>query len=201
MSTQKNSYVAIFLLAENFMTGISKAMILATLLLASATSFAWWQSGQTVASPYECTQVALEDVDKSLLTKEERIALLDESLTASIDSYSTCVSSAAQAMSGGGSGQGEGTSGQDAQENNDNTNSVNNASSANQMPEEIRAQQTQQRSDDTRGAPTSKTPRGIIPPKDNDKIICKLLFQEIATTQDADMLKGLKQQYQNYQCG
>jgi hypothetical protein len=52
-----------------------------------------------------------------------------------------------------------------------------------------------------KGTGSTSAPRGIIPPKDNDKIICKLLFQEINKTQDPDMIKGLTQQYSNYKCG
>ena len=58
---------------------------------------------------YECTQVAIEDIDPTLLTKEERIALLDGSLKDSIDQYSTCVSTVQQNMSASAGGSGGGS--------------------------------------------------------------------------------------------
>jgi hypothetical protein len=178
------------------------------MLITASTSYAWLQEGQqSVTSAYECTQVSLEDVDSALLTKQERIALLDDSLTDSIDSYSSCVSSAAQNMSGGGSGQGAGggQSGSEeanAQQNLDDLENIEGTQSSQQkdpidLPQEI--PETAQIP--TKGIGSNPATRGIIPPKNNDKIICKLLFQEITKTQDPDMLKGLKQQYSNYKCG
>ncbi|MGB3727232.1 MAG: hypothetical protein WA981_15890 [Glaciecola sp.] len=145
--------------------------------------------------PYDCTNVALDDIDKSLLTREERIALLDNSLQESIDSYSTCVASATQNNAGGGN-NGGGTRG-DA----DGATSIgegaanNNGVSENETPEAAPAPKIE--------TPTNNRPptqREVVPPKDNDKIICKLLFQEIESTTDPDMLKGLTEQYANYKC-
>lgn len=178
------------------------------MLATASTSYAWLQDNAT--SAYECTQVALDDIDSALLTKQERIALLDDSLTESIDSYSSCVSSAAQSMSGGGSGQGSsaGESGQGgAQSANGQQNSddLENADDSQSSEQEDLTDLSQEMPESTqvpiKGNGTTSAPRGIIPPKDNDKIICKLLFQEITKTQDPDMLKGLKQQYTNYKCG
>jgi hypothetical protein len=115
-------------------------------------------------------------------------------------------------MSGGGSGQngqgggqsgtgdqsGDGTTGQ-VSENSAGEGSTSGLEGNEQTGAEALTQKGQV--SEITGSPSSKTPRGIIAPKDNDKIICKLLFQEITKTQDADMLKGLKEQYQNYQCG
>jgi hypothetical protein len=193
--------------------------ILALMLLAVApATVALWQQTQAYeTSAYECTQVSLDKVDQALLTREERIALLDNTLTSSIDSYSSCVSSVAQNMSGGGSGQGSdldsAQSGASNQPNGD-------QATGNRLsltPEKAIAgleggEQVQNKEsaippniNQVPNTPSSNgatsAPRGIIAPKDNDKIICKLLFQEITKVQDADMLKGLEQQYRNYQCG
>jgi hypothetical protein len=165
-----------------------------------------------VTSAYECTQVAINDIDETLLTKEERIALLDESLTTSIDSYSRCVSLAAQTMSGGGLGQ-QSAAGSGAGDNLENGNSgqagantttettIDSDVEQTQNEDNIPPSNNNQVSGDTTGTGVTPSPRGIIAPADNDKIICKLLYQEITNTQDADMLKGLKQQYRNYKCG
>jgi len=182
------------------------------MLVSSSMGYAWLQEDQSnVTSAYECTQVAIEDIDSALLTKKERIALLDDSLIESIDSYSSCVSSAAQNMSGGGSGQSEGGSsgnGQSGSQSNSGDQNVDKLE--NVIGEQTALQQEQselpQEMPETAQTPikgngSTSAPRGIIPPKNNDKIICKLLFQEITKTQDPDMLKGLKQQYTNYKCG
>lgn len=164
---------------------------------------------QTTTSAYECTQVALDDIDPALLTKEERIALLDKSLHDSINSYSTCVASAQQAASGGGNGKGKGKAGgaagggqqgQQASNTADPNNSQQQSTTTDQQVNDNSVQSSSQQSQQgPRGS--SPTNRGVIPPKDNDKVICKLLFQEIQKTTDAGMLEGLKQQYANYKCG
>ncbi|MFT6267529.1 MAG: hypothetical protein ACJAVV_000327 [Alphaproteobacteria bacterium] len=190
-----------------------KSVIAIAVFAFTSATFAMWQEPQTAAtSAYECTQVALNDVDEALLTKEERIALLDESLTASIDSYSTCVSSAAQSMSGGGSGKGGGAGSDEENGVSGAQEGVNSSEESTQPNESGDFDQSQnqddvippnsnQAPDNISGKSSTSAPRGIIPPANNDKIICKLLYQEITKTQDADMLKGLKQQYRNYKCG
>lgn len=159
----------------------------------------------SVSSTYECTQVAIDDIDDGTLTKQERIALLEDSLTESIDSFSSCVSTATNVMSNGGAGQGEsegeGEQGA-AQSAGSAENLVDKTSESSNKP--LDSSESTQQIDETIPASSngsSPAPRGIIPPKDNDRIICKLLFQEITNTQDPDMLKGLKQQYSNYKCG
>jgi hypothetical protein len=193
--------------------GVKKLSMLvcSAIFLTSSFSFAWQQEAQqSTTSAYECTQVALDDVDSGLLTKQERIALLDNSLSESIDSYSSCVSSVTQNMSGGGSGQGS--------EALDNGQGQLQSTNSQQLGDELEMEGGQpgntSKEQDTlpeempetspvpiKGTGSTSAPRGIIPPKDNDKIICKLLFQEINKTQDPDMIKGLTQQYSNYKCG
>ncbi len=148
---------------------------------------------------YECTQVGLDEIDPALLTKEERIALLEGKLSDSINSFSMCVSQAQSAMSGGGNGQGaefgQLGAGEDATEPQNNLGSV--ESELDQISEEIASSNKA----DTGEVGNTPTTRGIIPPKNNDKIICKLLFQEITKTTDLGLLEGLKEQYANYKCG
>ncbi len=171
-------------------------------------SDAAWQAPQdTSPSAYECTQVTLDDIDTALLTKEERVALLEESLSKSIDSYSTCVSSVTQAMasaqeaSGGAVGQGNATDAGGMGDTRNNNESGNMALANQSQSEGAQSQQQIPVANMPPSAQSTASIRGIIAPKDNDKIICKLLFQEITKTQDPDMLKGLKEQYSNYKCG
>lgn len=185
---------------------IANSLTLAGIVLFSSASYASWQDEQASnVSVYECTQVALDNVDAMLLTKEERVALLDQSLTKSIDGYSSCVSTVTQNSSGGGGGgQGGGASNNEGKEGKESEEGVQNESQSEQdeLEQTDEDKQTSQELREKRNAAkTTTAPRGIIAPKDNDKIICKLLFQEISNVQDADMLKGLKQQYANYQCG
>lgn len=149
---------------------------------------------------YECTQVSLEQIDPALLTKEERVALLDGSLKDSIDNYSTCVSAVQQNMSGGGSGSGgseggTGTQGKDTASS-DSTTPSDEGLTTKAPPNEQGFSQPS-----TPNKTITQAQRGVIPPQDNDKIICKLLFKEINSIDDPDMLKGLKEQYTNYKCG
>lgn len=168
------------------------------LLLTSANA----QEGQNLpqASAYECTQVALEDIDPALLTKQERIALLDGSLSESIDSYSTCVGAVQQNMGNGaglggeGDGGGSGAGGGDSANADELPTETNNQGAPNQTPPPPIVDATKQEN-------ITQTQRQVIAPKDNDKIICKLLFQEIQKVNDPDMLAGLKEQYSNYKCG
>jgi hypothetical protein len=204
MNKQIKSYVG----KDNLScVSFSALAILALTFACEAYSQSGAKSPPSVESAYECTQVSLDDIDESMLTKQERIALLDKSLSASIDSYSTCVSSVVQNMSGGGTGGGGGLDGsgtgnianQDvgqtgAMSQNDS------ATSSGQDQNGVISPTGKQLPENISGTPTSAATRGIIPPKDNDKIICKLLFQEISKTQDPDMLESLKAQYSNYQC-
>lgn len=174
--------------------------VVASQQAASAQASATQASQPTNA--YECTQVAIEDIDPNLLTKEERIALLDGSLQDSIDQYSTCVSTVQQNMSGGGAaggGGGEGSQGDDEGK------MASEGDSDSPQAQEMDEENTAANSEVTEPMPPAKSispaQRGVIPPKDNDKIICKLLFNEIKSINDPDMLKGLKEQYETYKCG
>jgi hypothetical protein len=161
------------------------------------------QASEYPVSSYECTQVTISDIDESLLTTEEKIARLDNSLSESIDSYTSCVNAVQKAMSGGGSGSGSGSGGgageQEAQ-----------SSGAGFSGEESENSQTNEQgrvsnqAGSVPAAPTQTPPtevkRGVVAPKDNDSIICKLLYDEIQNADPAS-LAGLEKQYQDYKCG
>ncbi|MFW8591912.1 hypothetical protein ACOI22_13975 [Glaciecola sp. 2405UD65-10] len=151
---------------------------------------------QEAPSVQDCSTVALDDVDPNSLTREERIAMLEGSLRQSIDEYSTCINEVSAEMAGGGNGGYEGggagsSAGDGAQASTGNTSESSESATSNSQSNSEHAIQV------------NSTPvnAGVIPPKDNDKIICKLLFQEINSTQDTAMLEGLKEQYRNYKCG
>lgn len=162
------------------------------------------QADRSVKNAYDCTQVGIDEIDPALLTKEERIALLDKNLDKSMDSFSHCVSVAQSQMTGGGSGGGKGDIGINGSDQWGNGTSVDAPSqnSDEKLAEReitIENQQDMTKVTDVKG--TTPTVRGVIPPKNNDKVICKLLYQEIVKTTDPKMLGGLKQQYANYKCG
>jgi len=147
-------------------------------------------------SAYDCTQVSLEAVDDELLTADERIRLLDKSLTRSIDNYSACIDNVQQQISNKSSNLGLGDGIQGTKKN---------------TPEQLAAT-TEQTLNTHNSRPIERifenthiqtTPplRSIVPPADNDQVICNILFEEIAKTTDVEMLKGLKKQYTNYKCG
>jgi hypothetical protein len=150
-----------------------------------------------VSSAYECTQVTLDDANSELLTKEERLALLDQSLSDSINSYTSCVNTVQDAMSGGGSGSGQGGTSGSGSASASGQQSQTNESSGSESP-----QQSQAGSEPTETSNTQQNPveRGVVAPKDNDSIICKLLFDEIQKSSGASRT-GLEKQYKDYMCG
>ena len=164
-----------------------------SLLVSSFGAQAFFQEAPSVQ---DCSTVALDDIDPNSLTREERIAMLEGSLRQSIDEYSTCINEVSAEMAGGGNGGYEGggagsSAGDGAQASTGNTSESSESATSNSQSNSEHAIQV------------NSTPvnAGVIPPKDNDKIICKLLFQEINSTQDTAMLQGLKEQYKNYKCG
>ncbi len=163
---------------------------------------------------YNCTVVSLQDHEAELLTKEEKIALLEGTLYESIDKYSSCVNqvsaNANTGSTGNGGGSGAGSTGQGDLNGEGASENVEQGGQATDGSENKSQSQNGVISDESINSSVPKLPpsesvtpakRGVIAPKDNDKIICKLLFQEIQTTKDTVMLKGLKEQYANYQCG
>jgi hypothetical protein len=168
---------------------------------ASWLSFAQQTNTSTkVSSSYECTQVSLDDIDTELLTKEERLALMDASLSQSIDSYSSCVNTVQTAMTGGGGGgggaAGQGSSGEGPSQ----SGSAQTPDSENAQSEP--AQSVNMGSEVVNQQSNSQTPvnREVVAPKDNDSIICKLLFDEIQKS-SGTARTGLEKQYKDYMCG
>lgn len=213
------------------MASFSMILCVLVVLLVLSLSQAFAQSlDDREVSAYECTQVSLDDIDESLLTREEKIARLDGALSDSINSYMSCVSSVQAEMSGGGGGAngnggGNSSTDGDGSANNDSaangaTNGTANDGATNDGQNALNeqgGQGNQNVSTDTsstsQGAPqagsmpapasgnTGNTAkREVIAPRDNDSIICKLLYAEIQNA-DADTASGLEKQYRDYKCG
>jgi hypothetical protein len=149
--------------------------------------------------PYDCTDIDLAKVDDLLLTKEERIAKMDGSLQTSLDAYSECIKSAQQAMSAS-SGSSGGASGGGA----NGTEDKSGEGSAQDGTEQQDAQQNKEKQEQEAsprsiGGRNTRVQRENVDPKDNDSIICQLLWEEIQTATD-DKRKGFEQQYKEYKC-
>jgi hypothetical protein len=147
-------------------------------------------------SSYDCTQVSLGAVDDELLTADERIGLLDKSLARSIDSYSACIDNVQQQISNKSSSSGLGDGIQGTKEN-----APEQLAATTEQPLNTHNSKPIERMFENTHIQTTSPLRSIIPPADNDQVICNILFEEIAKTTDVEMLKGLKKQYTNYKCG
>lgn len=177
--------------------------LLFVLIGGSAPSFSQTQvsPSEFPASAYECTQVGINDIDETLMTREEKIARMDISLIDSIDSYTSCVNTVQNEMSGGG---GAGTASADALAGlaNGEQQASEQAGAGEQSQIRIQgtgAPQSGSVAQNTNSQTTTNAQRGVIAPKDNDSIICKLLFNEIQKASAAS-LPGLEKQYRDYQC-
>lgn len=173
----------------------------AILTLACFSFFSVAQAAQDVpVSAYECTQVSLDDVDESLLTREERIARMDIALSDSIDSYTSCVNTVQNEMSGGGSGAGSGSGSEFAEGSEQQDGQADATEQSTPVQQSSGSPQAGSEPTRTQNQTTTSAPRGVIAPKDNDSIICKLLFDEMQKT-NGSALTGLEKQYRDYQCG
>ncbi len=159
---------------------------------------------------FECTQLSIDKVDEALLTKAERLALMDKNLKTSMDQYEQCVSNVQQQMAGanGGGGQGSGqgggeSSGGDGSGDGSSENTSNKAGDEQENSNEQASSQSRQTSTSQQASQSNSStnrPRGLVKPKDNDSIICQLLWEEIQNA-PADKVDGFKKQYRDYKCG
>ncbi|MEM0910555.1 MAG: hypothetical protein AAGJ37_06240 [Pseudomonadota bacterium] len=156
---------------------------------------------------YECTQLSIEKVDESLLTKAERLALMDQNLRTSMDQYDQCVSAVQQQQAGGGGGSGGGGrgggngDGGNSEGTGEGQSSSQTQSQQNSTEQDSATSQQASTSQQTaRSTSTTNAPRGVVKPKDNDSIICQLLWEEIQSA-PPDKIDGFKKQYEDYKCG
>lgn len=192
---------------QNRAKRLSLISLCALAIVAITSAFAMQQNSEFPTTSHECTQVTLDDIDESLLTKEEKIARLDVSLSDSIDSYTTCVNTVQKQMAGGGSGSnsGGGSAGEQGAESA--SGGVQSAAGGEQSQEKTQTGQQQSTGSQAGSSAveqsqnsTTNVKRGVVAPKDNDSIICTLLYEEIQKA-NADSLVGLEKQYQDYKCG
>ena len=196
----------------------------AVLLIGLTSSCVLAQSAVSTPSQqlqvYDCTGVKLDEVDPQSLTKAEQLALLDGALLDSVDRYSSCMTQVQSNMSSGGNagsgsakgngsenGSGEGNaSGQaeslpQTQEASDETaeQAVNESTEQVETLDENSSSEGVSTPEQNKGS--DKTKLGVVKPKDNDAIICQMLYDAIASEQDPVTLEGLKGQYKDYKCG
>ena len=156
---------------------------------------------------YDCTGVEVEEVDPTTLTVEERIALLDFSLLDSIDRYSKCITKNQVEMSqtGNGSEGGRGTEsgkeGNGAEQRSGSTTGTAeaNASQGNDADEPLNSKNMPV-SPQTPASNNGGKKSELTPPKDNDSIVCALIWEEISSSTDESEKQGLIQQYNELKC-
>ena len=190
----------------------------AVLLIGLTSSCVLAQSAVSTPSQqlqvYDCTGVKLDEVDPQSLTKAEQLALLDGALLDSVDRYSSCMNQVQSNMSSGGNagngaGNGSGAANESAEGNASDQALEESDETAEQPANESTEQvETLDEKSSSEGESTPKQNKGsdksklgVVKPKDNDAIICQILYDAIASEQDPVTLEGLKGQYKDYKCG
>ena len=188
----------------------------AVLLIGLTSSCVLAQSAVSTPSQqlqvYDCTGVKLDEVDPQSLTKAEQLALLDGALLDSVDRYSSCMNQVQSNMSSGGNAGNGAANGSDSANESAEDNVSAQAESLPQAHEEsdktAEQLETLDEESSSEGVSTpkqnkgsDKTKLGVVKPKDNDAIICQILYDAIASEQDPVTLEGLKGQYKDYKCG
>lgn len=154
------------------------------------------QAQELEAKAVDCTQLEFGSPIEGVLTKEELILEMEQQLFSSVDRYSSCMdkaqTSASESAGTGGSGNEIEGEGSDVAE-----------SSSGHKPND-----NSESEDKLAGAPDSgKIPLNngaenkIVAPKDNDSIICKILYEEIVNEKNAEDRSDLNVEYQKYNCG
>lgn len=157
------------------------------------------QDAQTLK--YGCTDVALDYNDDATLTKQEKLALMSSALIRSIDAYSSCVAAIQKENAAGGGKSGGTTGSSETKEGSAalTTSAENTQQNAEDEASQIDSEEKEQSIEQTEQT-TPPAPRQVSKPKDNDSIICKLLWEEIQTTTE-EKRAGFEKQYQQYNCG
>ncbi|MFC3122907.1 hypothetical protein [Agaribacter flavus] len=157
-----------------------------------------FESKDEAGQAYECTQVKIDELDPTLLTRAEKIQRMERILHDSIDSYATCINVVQKNMASSGNetnkgdsvGQGEAESARAESEQ-----KITEATDPVKETKEVEASESQ-----TPHTQQKATKRGLIKPKNNDAIICQLLWEEIQKA-TGTARSGFEKQYRQYKCG
>lgn len=168
----------------------------------SAASSTYAQVKDANLLNYACADVAVDYSNDDTLTKKEKLALMSSALIRSMDAYSSCVATiqkenaAAGGLSGGGGGSAVSEAGEGAL-----TEAGIAAKAPSEQGDEEQIAQVDSKEELQSTEQTEQTPpRQVSKPKDNDSIICKLLWEEMQTT-TAEKKAGFEKQYEQYNCG
>ena len=156
---------------------------------------------EEVVNPHNCANVELKSVKKSL-SKEEQLRLLDNTFVDSIDAYAECITTSqaqsAQAGSGAGGGSDSGEQGNLSEQANNNSESQIEENASAELSED----QTSQAPTNTNTTPVNSGAKNkLVAPKDNDLIVCQMLWDEINQESNEQTKAELTKQYKDYQCG
>lgn len=158
---------------------------------------------QRVGVAYDCTGVEMAEIDPATLTKAERILLMENALLESVNRYSTCLdkvqSDMSQSQSSGSAGGGDGDI--NGQEQSQLEKSEQRVSSAEQNLELTNSTMDQQTTTEREKMHSGGgKEQQVVAPKDNDSIICTMLYEEIQKETNDATREALVQQYKDYQC-
>ncbi|WP_105190316.1 hypothetical protein [Pseudoalteromonas sp. T1lg48] len=147
---------------------------------------------------YDCSAVEIDEIDPATLTKQERIKLMENALLDSVNKYSTCLDKVQQQMASEqaqASVTAQGQTQQDAQAHSQGT-------SAEQVTQDLPL--STQDPAPTKEQEKMKSGGGraqqVVKPKDNDSIICTMLYEEITKETNEATKQALIKQYEDYNC-
>jgi hypothetical protein len=180
-------------------------LFVVALFFLNALSSTYAQVKEPKTLKYACADVAVDYSNDDTLTKKEKLALMSSALVRSMDAYSSCVAAIQKENASGGGpsaaagGGAAGETGEGALAEDDIEAKAPPKQGAEeqivQVDSEAELQGTEQ-TEQTTPPPT----RQVSKPKDNDSIICKLLWEEMQTT-TVEKKAGFEKQYQQYNCG
>ncbi|WP_139119074.1 hypothetical protein [Pseudoalteromonas sp. BMB] len=161
------------------------------------------QTEQEPSSAYDCTAVELEAVDASTLTTEEQIALLEQSLFNSVDKYSTCMEKVQKKMSATSAAKGSGANSGAGANTTSGTNGDSIASAGTGVSENTAASSGSSANSETNSnrSGSSGAENQVVAPKDNDSVVCTMIYEEISKESDPKAKEKMKEQYKQYNCG
>lgn len=141
----------------------------------------------------DCTDVQLETIDPSKLTKEERIKLLEASLFDSIDRTTDCMRKAQDSMT---KSMTKGLNSSASSGSNTGTSANANSETQNEQAEQKNESNVETNTQVT-GNNTGSENQGIAE-QDNDKLICMALKQDVDNEQDPQKKAKLAEELKSY---